>query len=59
MKEYPKGKDLKQQGDCLTHLFIKKIEVFLTGNKLDSAHAIGATKFDNIEYDKPEGFEKW
>ena len=56
---YLKGKDIKQQGDCLCYCYTRKIQIFLTGNKLDSAHAIGARKFKVQEYNKPEGFEKF
>ena len=54
---YKKGKDIKVPFDCLWHYMTRSYQVFLSGNKLDSAHAIGAKKFNTKEYDKPDGFE--
>ena len=31
MTSYLKGKDIKQQGDCLVHCFIKNIETVVKG----------------------------
>ena len=45
---YLKGKDIKQQGDCLVYCYTRKIEVSMLWN--DKAH---------YETKPPEDFEKW
>ncbi len=48
---YLKGKDLKQQGDCLVHCFTKKIQM-ITGYIEYGNHLWTSDT-------KPEDFDKW
>jgi hypothetical protein len=50
MSDYLKGKDIKVQGDCLVHCFIKKIEVI--GGNIDLLAVIDKDDF-------VREFEKW
>ena len=51
---YKKGKDIKQQGDCLVYCYTRRIEILTTGIERYSERT-----FEPIIFNKPEGFEKW
>ena len=56
---YKKGKDIKQQGDCLCYCYTRKIEVcFGMPLRIRGIESNTEALYYNYE-DKPEGFEKW
>ena len=56
---YKKGKDIKQQGDCLVYCYTRRIEVIGKGSSTHiDGYDIVINPFKDF-WEKPKGFEKW
>ena len=67
---YLKGKDIKQQGDCLVYCFLKNIQIITKGRETHTdgynydSYGIPGIHIYKREWNKydpsmPRGFEKW